>query len=42
MNTDNKHKQMMEEEYSRDLGGCAWMLIAIIIAVVAAGILIFT
>ena len=41
MNTD-KHKQMMEEEYSRDLGGCAWMLLAIIIAVVAAGIWLFT
>lgn len=42
MNTDNKHKQMMDEEYQRDLGGCAWMLLAIIIAVVAAGIWIFT
>lgn len=40
MNTDNK--QMMDEEYQRDLGGCAWMLLAIIIAVVAAGIWLFT
>lgn len=40
MNTDNK--QMMDDEYSRDLGGCAWMLLAIIIAVVAAGIWLFT
>lgn len=40
MNTDNK--QMMDEEYQRDRGGCAWMLLAIIIAVVAAGIWLFT
>lgn len=40
MNTDNK--QMMEEEYQRDLGGCLWIILVIIVACTAGAIWLFT